>query len=116
MTISFGEFIALLLFCIGFYGLLARRNIVRTIISMGIIQAAVILFFLTINYHSEMIPPIGINNASVMADPLPQALMITAIVIGISITAVSLTLFISLYHHYGSTNWMKVLKKRREDR
>lgn len=115
MALSFGEIIALVLFCIGFYGLLARRNIIRTIISLGIIQVAIILFFLATNFHSEMVPPIGLNNPDIAADPLPQALMITAIVIGVSITAVALTMFISLYHRYGSTNWMKVRKKRREE-
>ncbi|MDA3845263.1 MAG: cation:proton antiporter subunit C [Vallitaleaceae bacterium] len=115
MTLSFGEIIALILFCVGFYGLLARRNIIRTIISLGIIQVAIILFFLAINFESTMIPPIGVSDPSMVADPLPQALMITAIVIGVSVTAVALTMFISLYHRYGSTNWMKVKKKRRDE-
>jgi len=115
MSLSFGEIIALVLFCIGFYGLLARRNIIRTIISLGIIQVAIILFFLAIDFQENMLPPIGVDNPSLVVDPLPQALMITAIVIGVSVTAVALTMFISLYHRYGSTNWMKVKKKRREE-
>lgn len=115
MQLSFGEIIALILYCVGFYGLLARRNMIRTIISLGIIQSAIILFFLAINHHSAMIPPIGSTSAEAVADPLPQALMITAIVIGVSVTAVSLTMFISLYHRYGSTNWKKVQRKRREE-
>jgi multicomponent Na+:H+ antiporter subunit C len=46
------------------------------------------------------------------ADPLPQALMITAIVIGVSVTAVALTMFITMYHIYGTTNWGKIVRKR----
>lgn len=107
-----GEIVALALFCIGLYGLCARRNIIKTIISLGITQSALILFFLTIGYQDNAIPPIGrdIVNA---ADPVPQALMITAIVIGISVTAVTLIMFISLYHCYGTTNWRKIIEKRR---
>lgn len=109
-----GETIGVALFLIGIYGLLARRNIIKTIISMGIIQSGIILFFLTINYSRNSIPPIG-KNLAVTSDPLPQALMITAVVIGISITAVSLIMFITLYHRYGTTNWNKATKKRGEN-
>ncbi|MCT4686412.1 sodium:proton antiporter [Vallitalea sp.] len=110
-----GQTIGIALFFIGMYGLLARRNIIKTIISMGIIQSGIILFFLTINYTTNSIPPIGENIEKVTSDPLPQALMITAVVIGISITAVSLTMFITLYHRYGTTNWYKATKKRGEN-
>lgn len=106
------ENVAIALFLIGVYGLLARRNIIKTVISLGIIQSAIILFFLTINFTDESKPPIGSDLPKTVADPLPQALMITAVVIGVAVTAVSLTMFISLYHHYGTTNWKKVIKKR----
>lgn len=110
-----GNYVALILFLIGFYGLLARRNIIKSILSFSIIQVAIILFFLNINLADSVIPPIGsIDSSSHYADALPQALMITAIVIGASVTAVGLTMFISLYHHYGTTNWMKVVAKRKE--
>jgi multicomponent Na+:H+ antiporter subunit C len=49
-----------------------------------------------------------------VADPVPQALMITAIVVGISVTALSLTMFVNLHHKYGSSNWNKVKRKRRD--
>lgn len=111
-----GETISIALFCIGIYGLLARRNIIKTVIALGIIQSAVILFFLNIHYSETLLPPIGIKNTNQMVDPIPQALMITAIVIGVSVTAVTLTMFISLYHRYGTTNWVKILKKRGEEK
>ncbi len=111
-----GENVAILLFFIGMYGLCARRNILKTIISLAIMQAALILFFLSINATESNIPPIGesLSTATHVADPLPQALMITAVVVGISVTATSLTMFVSLYHKYGSTNWNRVKRKRGE--
>ena len=115
MGLFSGETFGLLLFFIGIYGLLARRNIIKTVISLGIIQSATILFFLTINYEDGRVPPIGDVTVKTAVDPIPQALMITAIVIGVAVTAVSLTMFISLYHHYGTTNWLKVINKRRDD-
>lgn len=107
-----GENVSLALFMIGIYALASRRNIVKTIIALSIIQAAIILFFLSINNSEGHVPPIGSQLTVPVADPIPQALMITAIVVGISVTAVSLTMFISLYHKYGSTNWNKVKNKR----
>lgn len=111
-----GETVAIALFCIGIYGLLARRNVIKTVISIGIIQSATILFFLTIGFSEKSIPPIGTDNINMMVDPVPQALMITAIVIGVAVTAVALTMFISLYHRYGTTNWKKVIHKRGEEK
>lgn len=114
MTWLNGENVSIILFFVGIYGLISRRNIVKTVISIGIMEVATILLFLTINYSEDSVPPIGVNIPGNIADPLPQALMITAIVIGVATTAVSLTMFISLYHKYGTTNWEKVIRKRME--
>lgn len=114
MDIINGENVALVLFFIGIYGIIARRNIVKSIISIGVMGSAAILFFLTINHNSNSIPPVG-DQIDKMADPLPQALMITAIVIGISVTALSMAMFIHLYHKYGTTNWKKASMKRLEN-
>lgn len=111
-----GENISIVLFFIGVYGVCARRNIFKTIMGLSIMQAGLILFFLSIHASVGDVPPIGqdIMNELAVSDPVPQALMITAVVVGISTTAVSLTMFISLYHKYGTTNWNKVKTKRGE--
>ncbi len=109
------ETVAIILFFVGMYGLIARRNIIKTIISIGVMQSGIILFFLNIHYEKGMKPPIGLIDMQNTADPVPQALMITAIIIGIAVTAVSLTMFISLYHRYGTTNWAKVMVKREKE-
>ncbi|MBH1939349.1 cation:proton antiporter subunit C [Mobilitalea sibirica] len=106
-----GETIAIVLFFIGVWGLIARRNVMKTIISIGIMQTAVILYYISGNYIPESVPPIEeIPVDAVVADPLPQALMITEIVIGAGITAASLVMFIHVYHKYGTSNWLKLKK------
>ncbi|MFZ7131748.1 MAG: sodium:proton antiporter [Eubacteriales bacterium] len=108
-----GETVGILLFFIGIYGLIARRNVVKSIIAIGIIQVGIILYFISANYMLGSIPPIGdVTTIELAADPLPQALMITNIVIGVGTTAVSLTMFIHLYHKYGTTNWSKAKVRR----
>lgn len=111
------EITGLLLFLIGLYGLVARRNIVKTLLSLGVMDVGVITFFLGVRFQPGSRPPIGESAAQAMtADPVPQALMITAIVIGIAVTAAALMMFSALYHRYGSTNWRTVHKIRREER
>lgn len=102
-----GENVAIILFFIGMYGLIARRNIIKSIISLGIIQAGIILFFVTIN-GEKYAPPIQETFTTMPSDPIPQALMITAVVIGMSVSAVSLTMFMTAYSKFGSTNWNKI--------
>lgn len=110
-----GESISVLLFFVGVYGLIARKNIIKSIMSISIIQVAIILYFISTNTVPGSVPPIGdVAQTLQVADPLPQALMITDIVIGIGVTAAGLTMFIHLYHRFGSTNWEKVMKKRKQ--
>lgn len=103
--------VSLVLFFIGLYGVLVKRNIIKTIVSVNIMDFGAILFLITVNYVPDSIPPIGTTDFHRMADPLPQALMITAIVIGISVTAVSLTIFISLFRKHGTADWEHVIRR-----
>lgn len=108
------EIAALLIFIIGVLGLMVNKNIIKSIICIGVIDVAIILFYVGINYEAGMNPPVG-EDTSNMADPVVQAIMITAIVIGIAVTAVALMMFIAMYHRYGTTNWEKALKARQRE-
>lgn len=107
-----GEMVSIVVFFIGVYGLIARRNIVKSIISLGIMETAVILYFISTGFTEGDLPPVGDLEGIPASDPLPQALMITEIVIGVAITAIALTMFIHLYHKYGTTNWYKAMRRR----
>ena len=103
--------VSLVLFFIGLYGVLVKRDIIKTIVAVNIMDFGAILFLITVNYVPDSIPPIGTSEIERMADPLPQALMITAIVIGLSVTAVSLALFISLFRKHGTADWGNVIQR-----
>ena len=103
--------VSILLFFVGFLGVVTQRNIVRSIIAVNVMDVGAILFLITVNYTPGNVPPVGPARGAVVADPLPQALMITAIVIGISVTAVSLAIFISLFRRYGTADWETVIKR-----
>jgi multicomponent Na+:H+ antiporter subunit C len=103
--------VSVLLFFVGLLGLATRKNIVRSIISINIMDVGAILYLITVNYQPGSVPPVSPDAGAIVADPIPQALMITAIVIGIAVTAVSLAVFISVFRRYGSADWETVMKR-----
>ena len=92
------------LFCIGLYGVLRKRNIIKIIIALGIIEYAVNLFFVLIGYRANGRAPILAKNEAItnMVDPIPQALVLTSIVIGLAVTALVVAIAIRIYEKYGT--------------
>jgi multicomponent Na+:H+ antiporter subunit C len=80
------------------------KCIIKSIISIVLMETSVVIFFLSIGYSFLHRPPIG-QDLQYVSDPLPQALVITAIIIGTAVTAVNLIMFISLSRKYKSTDW-----------
>jgi len=91
-----------LLFLVGLYGLITQRNLIKIAISMSIMEFSTFLFFALIGYIEGGIAPI-VNPAEpdkAYVDPLPQALVLTAIVIGLATTALLMAVIIRLYRKY----------------
>jgi len=103
------ELSSVVMFFIAFYSLITSKNIIKSIAAIVIMEMAVIVFFLGLGFTTDMTPPIGraLDN---VADPLPQAMVLTAIIIGITVTAVNLTMLISLSHQIKETDWDSVQK------
>ncbi len=100
-----------LVILIGMYGLSTSKNIIKSVFSVTIIESGVILLFLNLgNWQGGSIPIIN-GAADLIADPLPQALMITTIVIGSTVTALALMLCIKVFHHYGTVEWREILRR-----
>ena len=114
MDIHILDAFPIILFFISFFGLITTQNIVKSIILSVTMQTAVIMFWLGVAARVGTIPPIfsyyDLYDASEIADPLPQALMLTAIIIGIAITAINITLLNSLYRKYKTIKWDEMTK------
>ncbi|OIN98452.1 cation:proton antiporter [Candidatus Desantisbacteria bacterium CG_4_10_14_0_8_um_filter_48_22] len=108
--------LCMILFAIGIYGIVVKKNLVKIIISFCILDYAVNLFFILIGYKKDGIAPImmpGQDKAQFVAqtvDPLPQALVLTSIVIGLGITILMVAIAIRLYDKYGTFDVMKMRK------
>ena len=98
---------------IGIYGLCKSQNLIHSVVCLNMSQAGIILFFLDIAHtKGDSIPILGSSTIPTV-DPLPQALMITAIVIGASVTSLALMISIKLFHEYGSLEWAELFRKGR---
>jgi multicomponent Na+:H+ antiporter subunit C len=103
-------FLCLVLFSIGLYCVLRKRNLIKIIIGLGIIEYAVNLFFILVGYRMHGRAPILDKTQDVlgMVDPLPQALVLTAIVIGLATTALIVAIAIRIYEKYGTFDITKI--------
>ncbi len=103
-------FLCLILFSIGLYCILRKRNIIKIIIGLGIIEYAVNLFFVLVGYRSQGRAPILAKDQPIsnIVDPLPQALVLTSIVIGLAVMALVVAIAIRIYEKYGTFDIAKI--------
>lgn len=100
----------MILFVIGLFCVVRKRNIIKIIIGIGIMGYAVNLFFVLLGYRTEGRSPILSADQTVknMVDPLPQMVVMAAIVIGLSITLMLVALAIRIYDRYHTFDITKI--------
>jgi len=100
--------LCLALFLVGLYGVMVKRNLIKIVIGLIIMESAVNIFIVMIGYRKDGIAPImsKVMDPSVFlarsVDPVPQALVLTAIVIGLGVTAMTVAIALRLYEKYGT--------------
>ncbi len=102
---------AVLVMLIGFYGAMVKKSLLKIVIGLSVIDSGLNLLIVAIGYYKGGTAPIfspgfleHFKSVDKMVDPVPQALVLTAIVIGFGVTAVALALVIRLYRHHGTLN------------
>ena len=92
-----------LLLIIGLYGMLTQKNLIKIVIGFSIVDTGIHIIIVSIGYLRGKTAPIidsavDIKNAvASVVDPIPSALVLTAIVIGLAVTALMLSFIIKLY-------------------
>ena len=108
--------VAVLLFAIGLYAIVAKKNLVKIVIGVVVIEYAINLFLVLLGYRGGGIAPIlspGMSPevfASRTVDPLPQALVLTSIVIGVGVLALMVSIIVRLYEKYGTFDSTEIHK------
>jgi len=120
--INYWVYIALMM--IGLYGVIIKKNIIKKIIGMSILQTAVILFFVSIGAKRDATIPIiaythdsghTAISAAHYINPLPHVLMLTAIVVAVATLGVALSLTIKIYREYNTLEEDEILPQLREE-
>ena len=99
----FSLILGFLLLIIGIYGMLTQKNLIKIVIGFSIVDTGVHIIIVSIGYLRGKTAPIidasvDIKNAvNSVVDPIPSALVLTAIVIGLAVTALMLSFVIKLY-------------------
>ncbi len=92
------------LLMIGFYAVITKRNLIKKLIGLSIFQSAVFLLYITMGKVDDGTAPISQAGVAdqVFSNPLPQVLILTAIVVGISTMALGLGIVVRINEEYDS--------------
>ncbi len=120
---KYNYWIAILLMMIGLYAMIAKKNLIKKLVGMNILQTAVILFYVSIGYKKGATIPIihhshngshHVVHAVDYINPLPHVLMLTAIVVSVSTFGVALALAIRIYREFKTLDEDDILTRLRE--
>lgn len=117
LPLGLGEWYAhvvyVLLVAIGLFVLINDENLVKKVVGLNVFQTGVFLFLVTSAYRTDARAPL-LAAPGPYVDPLPHVLVLTAIVVGVAVTAVALTLVVRIYGEYGTLR-EDVVRAIRED-
>ncbi len=117
---SYVFYIAMIM--VGFYGMMAKNNLMKKLIGMNIFQWAIIFYYISISSKQGATIPIIAGHGSLphavraadYINPLPHVLMLTAIVVGVATTGIALALLVILYRKYGTLEEDEIIKAIRQ--
>lgn len=100
---NIGLAVGILVILVGLWGLLTQKNLIKIVIGFALFDTGTHILMVSIGYIKNRTAPIldeavDISNAAkLVVDPIPQALVLTAIVIGLGITALMLSYVLKMY-------------------
>ena len=101
-------FVSVLLVVLGLYTIFTRKDLIKIVLGMGIVNYGINLFIVSIGFNAGGTAPIftisELVSGAYFVDPVPQALTLTSIVIGACVEAMALALIIKIYQRYNTRN------------
>jgi len=100
-----------ILLTLGLYTVISKSNLIKKLIGMAIFQSAVFLMYITMDKVEGGTAPIirsGMED-QVYSNPLPQVLILTAIVVGVSTLALGLASIVRIKERYGTIDEREIL-------
>ncbi len=109
----YNYWVTIALIMIGLYGIINARNLVKKLIGMAMLQASVLLFYISMGMVKGGRMPILQEGEILYVNPLPHVLMLTAIVVGIATQAVGLAITVRIKERYGTIEEDEMLNSDR---
>lgn len=109
----YNYWVVIVLMMIGMFTVISRGHLLKKVIGLNIFQTSVFIMYISIGYVEGGTVPIvegGAASDVVYANPLPHVLILTAIVVGVSTTALALALIIRIREAYGTLEEYDILK------
>ena len=106
--------LCLVLFSVGLYCVVIKKDLIKIIIGISIMDCSVYLLLVLIGYRVGGRAPIHDPTQEIvnMVDPLPQALVLTAIVIGLAVLGLLISIALRIYEKYGTFDITEIRKLR----
>lgn len=107
----FNYWVFAIVLSVGLYTVIAKINLVKKLIGLSIFQSAVFLMYITMDKVEGGTAPIiqkELEN-QVFSNPLPQVLILTAIVVGVSTLALGLAIVVRIFEAYGTIEEDEIL-------
>ncbi len=98
----YNYWIVIILMMVGFYIVMSRQNLVKSLIGLNIFQTSVFILYITLGKVTGGTAPILEKGIKLYSNPLPHVLILTAIVVGVSTTALGLALVVRIKEAYGT--------------
>ena len=106
----FSYAITIFLMVAGLYIVIARGNLIKKLVGLGVFQTSVYLLYIAPGKLIGGTAPIIDANFKVYSNPLPHVLILTAIVVGIATLALGLALVVRIRESYGSVEEDEILR------
>lgn len=113
----FNYWIFVLLLTIGLFAIVSRMNLIKKTIGLSLFQTSVFLMYISAGKVEGGTAPILVSGMErLFSNPLPQVLILTAIVVGISTTALALSIVVRINEEYGSVEEDQIRRKDAEEK
>lgn len=106
----YNYWIVVVLMMIGLYIVIGHDNLMKKLIGLTLFQTSVFIFYISVGSIDGATAPILTDGDPVYAHPLPHVLILTAIVVGVAMTALGLALVVRIHEAYGSIEEDEILR------
>ena len=111
----FNYWIVIVLMMMGFYIVISQHNLIKKIVGLNVFQVSVFIFYISVGKVKGGTAPVLLDGFEIYSNPLPHVLILTAIVVGVSTSALALALTVRIMDKYGTIEEDEIEKLETKD-